>query len=260
MSAPSPDSSSDDDMGRRALLPGNNTAPPTDKISGRYLLDQSPSPPPSCWRSVGIGAQMLWGLGVSVWVLAMAISGLVPHALDTLRYSMNWYQWLCFGSSCLLLGYFEGYRAFHLSFSPMLVARSLHLAVMPPQSSCLYWTIMALYPFYCYALFKAPVRRMVVSWLVVLMVGGLIAAVHFLAVPWRGIVDGGVIVGLGMGTLSCLYYALLAYIHYPASLSGVVPQLSRPDFLPVWVAVDSAAAAAGGQEVVGVVDGGAKFV
>ncbi len=40
---------------------------------------------------------------------------------------------------------------------------------------------------------------MITSWLVVVVVTSLVFGMRFVPQPWRGIVDAGVVVGLGMG-------------------------------------------------------------
>jgi threonine/homoserine efflux transporter RhtA len=98
--------------------------------------------------------------------------------------------------------YSEGYRAFHKAFSPRVVSRAQYLAAHPRPLH------VAFAPLYCMGLFHATKKRLIVSWSVTLGVVGIVLLVRELDQPWRGIVDGGVILGLSAGTLSILYYAI----------------------------------------------------
>ena len=75
---------------------------------------------------------------------------------------------------------------------------------------------MLLAPAYCMAFFHATKRRLVVAWIVTAGVVVLIVLVGLTPQPWRGIIDAGVIVGLGYGVVSILLFIVWA-------VSGRVP-------------------------------------
>lgn len=201
-------------------------------IPSRDLIKRALPPPSTSASSFFSVFQILWGVGVSLWILAMAISGLIPHVMDSINYSMDVLQWCSAALAVLIMAYVEGYRAFYLSFSPMVIARSLHLSLYPPTSARFHFVVFLLYPLYVFGLVYAPRKRLIISWLAVVMVGGFVVAVHFLPVPWRGIVDGAVIVGLSLGILSMLYFLYRVWKIYPDSLLDV--QFSHCD-PPLWL-------------------------
>ena len=89
--------------------------------------------------------------------------------------------------------YTEGYRAFQLKFGPRVVARAVYLG----QTRRPLHVVLAL-PF-CMSLFHSSRRQLASSWGTVVMIVTLVMAVRTLPQPWRGIVDGGVVVGLVWG-------------------------------------------------------------
>ncbi len=125
------------------------------------------------WQSVS-GGEFRWWHGVSllVWVVAM--------------------------------GYMEGYRGFQLRFSPRFAARALWLAKNPTLGRSL------LAPFFCMGLFQATRRVLLVSWGVLVGVVLLVIAIRQLDQPWRGIIDGGVVVGLGWGLMASVFWLVQA--------------------------------------------------
>ncbi len=158
-----------------------------------------------------------WGI---VWVsllLGRAIWRLTPYAIDV------WTQGLMTtGQKGIFIGwlvvnaYLEGYRGFQLRFSPRVVARAVYLGQNPRPL----WVILAL-PF-CISLFHSTRRQKTVSWIFIGALVLLIWWVRSLPQPWRGIVDGGVVLGLlwGLGVIWWLFvrYLLGSKIPPPGDL------------------------------------------
>lgn len=72
-------------------------------------------------------------------------------------------------------------------------------------------------PLFCMGFFGATRRVLIAAWVVLIMVAGLVALVRALDQPWRGIVDAGVVVGLGWGLVTLIGF-------YVGGLtSGVMP-------------------------------------
>jgi hypothetical protein len=92
--------------------------------------------------------------------------------------------------------YFEGYRAFHLRFCPRVVGRALHLARNPRVLH------VVLAPLFCMGFFHANRRTLLLAWGTTAMVIGFIVTLRYVPQPWRGIVDGGVVVALSGGVVS----------------------------------------------------------
>lgn len=104
----------------------------------------------------------------------------------------------------IFMAYSEGYRGFQLRFSPTVVARAWHLAEggRPHQ--------LLLAPAFCMGFFHASRRRLLTSWILTAAIISLIIGIRFLAQPWRGLIDLGVVVGLLWGSISIVIFAVLA--------------------------------------------------
>ena len=142
-----------------------------------------------------------WGV---LWVLALlanALYRLTPLALEPwLEGGMNTWQIGLYLGWAVLNAYAEGYRGFHLRFSPRVVGRAFHLSRNPRPLDL----VFAL-PFVM-SLYHAQRRQKIVSYTFIVVLTAVIFAVRALPQPWRGIIDGGVVVGLGFGALSIVYY------------------------------------------------------
>lgn len=141
-----------------------------------------------------------WGiLGIAL-LLTRALTRLLPHALQPwLSGSMSWGHQGLYLAWVVLNAYAEGYRGFQLRFCPRVIARARSLHVAP-----VIWHAL-LAPAYCMALFAAPKRRIVVSWILVLAIVLAVTLVRRMPQPWRGIIDGGVVAGLFWGLVALLW-------------------------------------------------------
>jgi hypothetical protein len=157
----------------------------------------------------------VWGIGGVLVLLAQALVRLTPRALDAIGGGLTPLQWLVLAAWCAFMVHAEGIKGFHRRFSPRVVARAWALAERPRP-----WQL-ALAPAYCMSLVHASRRGMIVAWSITIGVLGLIAVVSQLAQPWRGIVDAGVVLGLGIGAASIVWFAIRA-------VSGVAPPVG-PD-------------------------------
>jgi hypothetical protein len=112
----------------------------------------------------------------------------------------------------------EGYRGFQKAFVPRTVARAFHLASTPRP------LLVALAPAYCMGLVHARRRRLVTSWSLVAVIVLAVVLVRRLPVPWRSIIDLGVVAGLLWGIVSLL-------ATFARALRGNVPSypLDLPD-------------------------------
>jgi len=98
--------------------------------------------------------------------------------------------------------YAEGHRAFYLRFSPRVVSRAFFVACHGR------WHERLLAPLYCMSFFSATRRGMIVAWAMVIGIVTLVVLVHQLSQPWRGIVDAGVVAGLGWGLGSLVVWSV----------------------------------------------------
>lgn len=153
-------------------------------------------------------------------ILGQALYRLTPLALEPIRHGgMTALQWALYGVSILFNGYFEGYRAFQGKVAPRIVTRGLYLGRHPTPLR------VALAPFFCSGFFHASRRRMITAWLFYPGLIVIIVAVRQLSQPWRGIVDAGVVVGLGWGAVAVLVlFARALAGHTPPSSAAELPE------------------------------------
>jgi hypothetical protein len=144
----------------------------------------------------------IWGVAGIVALLGQALWRLTPIAIEAVAGGLTGVQWVVLGAWVVVNAHAEGYRGFHCRFAPRVIARAVHLARNPSLARGI------LAPLFCMSLFGASRRGVIVARSVFLGVLVLIATVRALSQPWRGIIDAGVVVGLGIGTLSIGYHAL----------------------------------------------------
>ncbi|HMJ15770.1 MAG TPA: hypothetical protein VK524_30345, partial [Polyangiaceae bacterium] len=143
-----------------------------------------------CWGVLGVVAL----LGQAIWrMLPLALEPIRKHQLGGFHIGV-YVAWVAFSV------YAEGYRAFQLRFSPRVVARALHLAKNPRPLHVL------LAPAFCMGLLHATRRRLIVAWVSVIAIVSVVIVVRGVPQPWRGIIDGGVVVALVWGVASILYF------------------------------------------------------
>jgi hypothetical protein len=165
----------------------------------------SPAPPAQntliyLWAVLGVSALLTQAL--------VRLSAITWEALSS--GDMTPFQYGVCAVWSLMNAYMEGYRGFQKKFVPRVLARAHHLAENPDTLT----TLLA--PLYAMAYFRATLRAKIAAWGVTCLVIVAITLVRALAQPWRGIIDAGVVVGLGWGL-----FALL--IGVAARLSGRVP-------------------------------------
>jgi hypothetical protein len=170
------------------------------------------SPPRLALVSLG-SAAAVWGVAGLTLLLAVCVFRLVPVAHEALASGLSGWGWLATAGWLGFMAYFEGYKGFQRAFAPRVVARALHLARNPRPLHVL------LAPLFCMALFHATRRRLVASWLLTAMVVVLVVAVRQLGQPWRGVIDAGVVVGLGWGVIALVAFGLRA-------LAGRAPRIA----------------------------------
>ena len=147
-----------------------------------------------------------WGILQVVAILGNALKRLIPIALQPFqRQDLLPYQWITLISWALFMVYTEGYKAFHLKFSPLVVKRAFRIV-----DNTSFMNIVLSGPF-SMGLFGATKKRMIISWSISLGVLLLVKLVKELPYPWRSVVDAGVVAGLGVGTLSIIFHTLKVF-------------------------------------------------
>lgn len=149
----------------------------------------------------------LWGVFQVISILANAIKRLIPIALQPFfQKDMQPIQWGMYAAWCVFMIYNEGYKAFQLKFSPLVVNRAFGISKNP---SVLKYIFAGPYSM---GLFGADRKRMIVSWSITAGVFSLVKLVKLLPYPYRSIVDSGVVAGLTYGTLSIVFLTVRALL------------------------------------------------
>jgi len=170
----------------------------------------------------------LWGLiGVEA-VLVHPQTSLMPLAWEALRSDLQPIHFAFLAVWVPFMLWSEGYRGFHCKFSPRTAARAGHLMHNPT------WRHGLLAPLYAMALLHA--RRSTFIARVVLLTGivGLIVGVQQLPAPWRGLVDVGVVLGLGWGALSLAWHGTLTLLGKPPEFDLALPGSVAPPRKSRW--------------------------
>jgi hypothetical protein len=160
----------------------------------------------------------IWGLTGVLLLLGSAVYRLTPLAVNAFSYDFFWYHWLALFFILVFMTYAEGYRGFQKGFSPRVASRALYLKKNPRLLHVLFA------PLFCMGFFHASRRRKITSVSVTSGIIVLIILVRFLAQPWRGIVDAGVVVGLAWGLISLIIFIFQAFSSKEFACSPDVPE------------------------------------
>jgi hypothetical protein len=147
----------------------------------------------------------LWGVLGVLALFARALVRLAPMAWQpiadgsmTALHIALYVAWVAFNA------YGEGYRAFQKSFCPRVIGRAHHLASNPKLLHAL------LAPLYCLSLFHANRRGLTLAWVMLAVIAALVWLLGITPQPWRGIVDGGVVVALAWGAVALVVMGVQA--------------------------------------------------
>jgi hypothetical protein len=156
------------------------------------------SPPPTL---IGRLAGLWAVIGVTLFLLR-PIAMLTPIAWAAVHMPLHLFQWVLTLVWIAFMAFSEGYKGFQKKFAPRFAARLNWLIHNPGFIEVL------LAPFFCMGYFKATRKRMITTWSITTAIALLVVGVKQLPDPWRGLLDTGVIVGLGWG-LACVIYESL---------------------------------------------------
>lgn len=146
----------------------------------------------------------IWGVGGVLLLLGFAIYRLAPMAFELKEFPLSPFHWCALVLIVVYMAYAEGYKGFHLAFAPRVVARASYLAQHPRLHHLL------LAPLFCMCYIHTTRKRQLISLGLTCMIIGFVLIARQLPQPWRGIVDAGVVVGLGLGIISILYFMISA--------------------------------------------------
>jgi hypothetical protein len=146
-------------------------------------------------RFIGIVGAAWGALGVLA-ILVFAIYRLSTPALVAFDSGLSAGQWLVAVANVVFMAYSEGYRGFQQKFSPRTAARILYLRDRPDPVRTLLAPLVAM------GYIHATRSRKIASYGLTLGIVVLVSLVRLVDQPWRGIIDAGVVVGLGWGVIS----------------------------------------------------------
>ena len=159
----------------------------------------------------------IWGIvGLSL-IFGRGLICLYPYVGELDWNTFSILHWSALVGSLLFMGYAEGYKGFHLKFSPRAAARARYLKNNPT----LVRVIFA--PLFCMGFFHATRKRKIVAYSLTTMIVVLIVLVRELSQPWRGIVDAGVLLGLGWGLVSVWLFSVKAFFGTGFDISPETP-------------------------------------
>ena len=144
-----------------------------------------------------------WGISGVLVILLFAIFRLSFRVLDMLSYPLSLWQWIILFMFALYMAYAEGYKGFHLNFSPRVVARARFFLEKNDSYKSRH---VLLAPIFCMGYIHATQKRKLISFFLTSAIIMLIILVSMLPQPWRGIVDIGVVLGLLLGVASIAYF------------------------------------------------------
>jgi hypothetical protein len=171
------------------------------------------TPPPS---PLGLAGAVLGVAGVLV-LLGSAVYRLLPRAIEPISTGLAPWQWGLYAAIAIFIAYTEGYRAMQLRFGPRVVARAIVLARDPRL-----WLVL-LAPAFAMALLHARRRRLIASWILVVAIVVMVILVQRLDQPYRGMIDGGVVVGLSWGIATILAVSVQALRGRPPAIDPDLP-------------------------------------
>ncbi|GGG50448.1 hypothetical protein GCM10011403_04490 [Pseudohongiella nitratireducens] len=142
----------------------------------------------------------IWGIGGIIMLLGFAISRLSGMIFELDQAALSLWQWAILLFWLIYMVWAEGYKGFYKAFAPRVVVRANYLAANPRLLHVL------LAPLFCMGYIHATAKRRMVSIALTTMIICFVLMVRLLPQPWRGIVDVGVVAGLGVGVLSILFF------------------------------------------------------
>lgn len=147
----------------------------------------------------------IWGIFGLSFILGRGLFSIWPF-VDELEFgTFGAVEWIGLAVSLVFMGYAEGYKGFQLKFSPRVAARALYLKSNPTPARVIFA------PLFCMGFFHATKKRKIVAYAITTMVIVLILTVRQLPQPARGIIDAGVLLGLGWGLIAVWVFCVKAF-------------------------------------------------
>ncbi len=141
----------------------------------------------------------IYSIGGVIAIFSSAIYRLYPHVRESMSLEFSALNWIVLAAYLVVMIVGKGYFALHRGFVPRVINRSEQII----SNGKLIDKILA--PLYCMGFFKAPRKRMIISYVMIFFIVSFIVSASKIVQPWRGIIDLGVVVGLSLGILSLLF-------------------------------------------------------
>lgn len=144
----------------------------------------------------------IWGVAGAVTLLSFAISRMAGHALEAFsgHYELGIWHYLVGGIWLFFMAYSEGYKGFQKGYSPRVASRALYL-----RDKCT-WLRLILAPLFCLGFIHSTKRRKITIFVLLIVISLIVMLFHKIPQPWRGVLDLGVVVGLGWGLIATLVF------------------------------------------------------
>jgi len=160
-----------------------------------------------------------WAVTGVVAMLAYAVYRLAFFAVEAWDMGFTLIQAIILIIHCVFMAYSEGYKGFHLSFSPRFAARVRYILHEGRGIE------LILAPIFCFGYFGTSRAKQIVALTLTLLLVGIVSLMHYIPQPWRGIIDAGVVLGLSIGIISLLYWVFRQlqaeeYLHDPALVNN----------------------------------------
>ncbi len=143
-----------------------------------------------------------YSIGGVIFIFSSAIYRLLPHVLEGLTTEFETYHWIVLISFLIIMIVGKGIFAMHRGFVPRVISRS---EILISEGKLL---DRLLAPLFCMGFFKAPKKRMIISYTMLVLIITFIISASKIAQPWRGIIDLGVVIGLSMGIVSLVILSI----------------------------------------------------
>ena len=145
---------------------------------------------------------IIYSIGGVIAIFSSAIYRLYPHVREGFSFEFSTLNWIVLMAYLIVMIVGKGYFALHRGFVPRVINRSELLI----ENGNLFDKLLA--PLYCMGFFKAPRKRMIISYVMISLIVSFIVSASKITQPWRGIIDLGVIIGLSLGIFSLLFLGL----------------------------------------------------
>lgn len=147
----------------------------------------------------------IWGFIGVCSLIGSAIYRLTPRAIEAINMGLTPFQWTCLTLFAIFMLISEGYRGFQKKFSPRTAARVRYLYDNPHPIR----TLLA--PLFCMGYFHANKKTKLIAYILTSAIITLVLLVSLCPQPWRGIIDFGVVLGLGWGVSSFIIFTIQAF-------------------------------------------------